>query len=92
MSACVHKLTRMLTPGTFKVEITQAAIIRRTGSKKGAIFMIWNTQSNEKEQTTDRSSLCTNLKTVEAKLKTALSGVGTAVASVGAAPAGKGVP
>lgn len=83
MSACVHKLTRMLTPGTFKVEITQVAINRRTGSEKGAIFMLWSTQSHEKEQTMDRSSLRMNLKKIKVKLKQALSEVRMVVASVG---------
>ena len=73
----------MLTPATFKVEITQVAINRRMASKKGAIFMLQSTQSNEKGQTTDRCGLCTNQKNTKLKLKQALSEVRTGATSVG---------
>lgn len=51
MSAYVHKqiYVRMLSAAIFKVEITQVSINRRMGSKKSGIFMLWNTDSNEKE-------------------------------------------
>lgn len=81
----------MLTPATFKVEITQVAINRRMGSKKGAIFLLRNTQSNEKGQTTDRCSLCMNQKkNIKLKLRKDLSEVRTVGTSVGSGTDRKG--